>query len=189
MQKAFIRLLLVATLLLNIINCADQTAPLADAEPGHLKYYFEYGDKYQSTINDLESKRLAADIQRKLSNADVQALRGGSTILLIGNVATSVDIVVAKSLAVNKYSDDNIINKLAVDSLRSNTQVNQDNNITSKTSHLIAKYKLKQLKYCCFNNEVFIVYPKNIDSSKITILVQELKKNNKTLNSVQTFAY
>ena len=189
MQSFFNYMGLLLVTFICTTSCAHNTTPLADSSPSFLQHYFDYGGKYDSTVKDLESERLSADIQRKIAKSDIQALKGGDTVLLVGNVASSVDIEVARSIVFTTYSNTDIIKKLTVDSPRSSKQLQIDNSIASKAYSIIEKQKLARVKSCSFNNDVYLIYPHQLPPEKLDVLKVALKKGNKNMNSIIDFAY
>lgn len=187
-MKKIYGVLLLIILLTGFSACAGETDPLAGEGQSNFQYYFGYGGSYNSSIADLESKRLSADIQRKISRSDIQALRGGGNILLVGTVSSKVDIETARAIAVTEYSDDAIINKLRSDSVRSDKQLAEDNVIADKVVKVVEKQKLVDLKVCCFNNEVYILYAKAIDAKKLETVVTSAKAI-KNVKNIQQFSY
>ncbi len=188
MKKIYGILLLVIVLFTGVTSCAGETDPLAGEGQSTFQYYFGYGGSYGSSIADLESKRLSADIQRKISRSDIQALRGGGTILLVGTVSSKVDIETARAIAVTEYSDDAIINKLHSDSTRNDKQLAEDNVIADKVVKVIEKQKLVDVKVCCFNNEVYMLYAKKADAQKIETVLQATKAI-KNVKNIQQISY
>jgi hypothetical protein len=185
-MKKIYGVLLLIMLLTGLSACAGETDPLAGEGQSNFQYYFGYGGSYGSNIADLESKRLSADIQRKISRSDIQALRGGGNILLVGTVSSKVDIETARAIAVTEYSDDAIINKLHSDSVRNDKQLAEDNIIADKVAKVIAQQKLANVKVCCFNNEIYILYAKATDAKKLDAVLKTTKaiKNVKNIQQV-----
>lgn len=186
--KSFLMLCLVSVAFLALTDCADSTSPFSGEGEDNSQYYFGFGKSYKSTIEDLESRRLSANIQRKVSHSDIQALRGGRTILLVGNVATKVDIETVRAIALVEYTDDQIINKLISESVRRDEQLSEDNDITDKVAALIEKQQLFEIRFSCFKNNIYLLLPKVTDTKKLDPLLKSLKAIPK-VKDIQQFTY
>jgi osmotically-inducible protein OsmY len=171
-----------------LVSCAGETDPLAGEGQSNFQYYLGFGGAYSSSIADLESKRLSADIQRKISKSDIEALKSGGTILLVGSVASRVDIETARAVAITEYSDDSIINKLHSDIKRSDKQLLEDNMIADKLAKLLEQQKISEIKICCFNNQVYMLYAKTVDAKKLDI-VTKAAKSLKNVKKIQQITY
>ena len=176
MKKLLINFTMLFLMVLNLSGCADSTtSPFSEGED-NTAYYFGWSKAYKSYVSDPESKRLSANIQRKIAVSDVEALRGGGTLLLVGNVATKVDIETARSIALVEYTDDRIVNKLLVESIRSSDQLSADNDIAEKVESAIHKQKLELVKSVAFRFNFYLLYPKDTDKTKMDLLVTNIKK-------------
>ena len=93
-----------------------------------------------------------------------------------------------ESLRFLSLTNFHIINKLISESIRRDEQLGEDNDITDKAAALIEKQQLFEIRFSCFNNNIYLLLPKATDVKKLDPLLKSLKAIPK-VKEIQQFTY